>query len=66
MYTATVLVVRLFAAEIDRQYVDPTKLSEVVGWRPAVGLEDGLRRTIEWYRAHPESLAPAESAVAGA
>lgn len=44
--------------EIDRQYVDPAKLRETVGWAPSVGLEDGLRRTIEWYRAHPESLAP--------
>jgi CDP-glucose 4,6-dehydratase len=44
--------------EIDRQYVDPTKLRETVGWEPAVGLEDGLQRTIDWYRGHPESLAP--------
>ncbi len=45
--------------EIDRQYVDPTKLRETVGWEPAVDLEDGIARTIEWYREHPESLAPA-------
>jgi CDP-glucose 4,6-dehydratase len=44
--------------EIDRQYVDPAKLRETLGWSPAVGLEDGLGRTIEWYREHPESLAP--------
>ena len=44
--------------EIDRQYVDPTKLRERLGWEPAVGLEEGLRRTIVWYREHPESLAP--------
>jgi CDP-glucose 4,6-dehydratase len=46
------------AGEIDRQYVDPTKLRERVGWEPAVGLEEGLERTIAWYREHPESLAP--------
>jgi CDP-glucose 4,6-dehydratase len=39
--------------EIDRQWVDPTKLRERCGWRPEVGLEEGLRRTIEWYREHP-------------
>jgi CDP-glucose 4,6-dehydratase len=44
--------------EIDRQYVDPTKIREVVGWRPAFDLEEGLRRTIEWYRDHPEVRAP--------
>jgi CDP-glucose 4,6-dehydratase len=38
--------------EIDRQYVDSTKLRELTGWRPEVGLEEGLRRAIAWYRAH--------------
>ena len=52
------------AGEIDRQYVDPTKIREVVGWEPGVGLEDGLRRTIEWYREHPEARAPATAAAA--
>jgi CDP-glucose 4,6-dehydratase len=41
--------------EIDRQWVDATKLRELTGWRPAVTLEEGLRRTIDWYRAHPEA-----------
>jgi CDP-glucose 4,6-dehydratase len=41
--------------EIDRQYVDSTKLRELTGWRPSVKLEDGLRRTLEWYREHPEA-----------
>jgi CDP-glucose 4,6-dehydratase len=45
--------------EIDRQWVDPTKLRERCGWSPAVDLEEGLRRTIEWYREHPEARAPA-------
>jgi len=38
--------------EIDRQWVDATKLTQLTGWRPEVGLEEGLRRTIAWYRAH--------------
>lgn len=41
--------------EIDRQWVDSTKLSELTGWKPEVSLEEGLRRTLDWYRAHPES-----------
>ena len=44
--------------EIDRQYVDSTKLREMTGWRPAVELEEGLRRTIDWYREHPEAKSP--------
>jgi CDP-glucose 4,6-dehydratase len=39
--------------EIDRQWVDATKLRELTGWQPTVTLEDGLERTIAWYRAHP-------------
>ena len=42
--------------EIDRQWVDYSKLSERTGWQPRVSLEDGLARTIEWYRARPEWL----------
>ncbi len=45
--------------EIDRQFVDASKLRDLVGWQPAVALEQGLERTIAWYREHPESLAPA-------
>ena len=42
------------SGEIDRQFVDPAKIRAVVGWEPRVDLEEGLRRTIEWYREHPE------------
>jgi CDP-glucose 4,6-dehydratase len=42
--------------EIDRQYVDSAKLRELSGWRPRVTLEEGLRRTVEWNRAHPAAL----------
>jgi CDP-glucose 4,6-dehydratase len=40
--------------EIDRQWVDYSKLHTLTGWEPQLSLEEGLRRTIEWYRAHPE------------
>jgi CDP-glucose 4,6-dehydratase len=48
--------------EIDRQFVDSTKLRELTGWFPQVGLEAGLRRTLEWYREHPEAR-PAPTAT---
>lgn len=41
--------------EIDRQFVDSTKLRELTGWRPEVDLGDGLRRTLDWYREHPDA-----------
>ncbi len=42
--------------EIDRQWVDFSKLSALTGWRPEIGLEEGLIRTIEWYRQQPRAL----------
>jgi CDP-glucose 4,6-dehydratase len=41
--------------EIDRQFVDSTKLRELTGWLPRVELAEGLCRTLEWYRAHPRA-----------
>jgi CDP-glucose 4,6-dehydratase len=41
--------------EIDRQYVDSTRLRELTGWSPQVELANGLGRTLEWYREHPEA-----------
>lgn len=41
--------------EIDRQFVDSAKLRSLTGWAPQVGLEEGLRRTLEWYREHPQA-----------
>ena len=42
------------AGEIDKQYVDATKLRDLCGWEPAVSLPEGVERTIAWYRDHPE------------
>jgi CDP-glucose 4,6-dehydratase len=39
------------AGEIDRQWVDYSKLNRLTGWEPTVSIEDGLQRTIDWYRA---------------
>ena len=43
--------------EIDRQYVDASKLRALTGWEPRVDLDEGLRRTLAWYREHPSALA---------
>lgn len=44
------------AGEIDSQWVDASRLHELTGWEPRVGLEEGLRRTLAWYRDHPQTL----------
>ncbi len=34
----------------DRRYaIDPTRIRTELGWRPSVTVEEGLRRTVEWY-----------------
>jgi CDP-glucose 4,6-dehydratase len=48
--------------EIDRQYVDSTKLRELTGWRPGVDLRAGLQATLNWYATHPEAR-PAKAGV---
>ena len=44
--------------EIVHQYLDATKARASLGWRPLYTLEEGLTRTIKWYR---EFLAAQES-----
>ncbi len=38
--------------EIPRQYLSAEKARRVLGWRPRVALEDGLRETVRWYRGY--------------
>ena len=38
------------SGEISRQWVDADKLRAGSGWEPKVDLDDGLQRTIAWYR----------------
>jgi CDP-glucose 4,6-dehydratase len=42
------------SGEIDRQFLDSTKIRERIGWEPQVDLREGLKQTLEWYAAHPE------------
>jgi len=37
--------------EIWHMYADSTRAQTELGWAPKVGLEEGLQRTIAWYRA---------------
>ena len=36
--------------EIREQYLSAAKAREVLGWKPLFTLDEGLCRTIEWYR----------------
>jgi dTDP-glucose 4,6-dehydratase len=46
----------------DRRYaLDSSRIQEELGWRPLVSFEDGIRKTIQWYRANSEWLEHARS-----
>lgn len=32
-----------------RYAIDPTRMREELGWRPSVTVEEGLRKTVQWY-----------------
>lgn len=38
--------------EIDRQWLDGSKVKKILGWSPRVNLESGLKKTLNWYRTH--------------
>jgi CDP-glucose 4,6-dehydratase len=40
------------ATEIPAQHLDSTAARTELGWRPEIGLDEGLRRTVGWYRRH--------------
>jgi CDP-glucose 4,6-dehydratase len=56
------LDVRATAAnEIPHQYLSAAKARRLLCWQPRFTLEEGLRRTVEWYRSHLQSCSGAAS-----
>ncbi len=46
----------------DRRYaIDARKIERELGWRPAETFDTGIRKTIEWYLAHPDWVASVQS-----
>lgn len=43
----------------DRRYaIDATKIKTELGWSPSVTVDEGLRRTVEWYLSHQDWWKP--------
>ena len=51
------------SGEIMRMVADNTRATELLGWSPRVGLEDGLKVTVGWYRQYLSQFAQMDSPV---
>ncbi len=46
----------------DRRYaIDARKLEQALGWKPAETFDSGIRKTVEWYLAHPDWVSNVQS-----
>ena len=46
----------------DRRYaIDARKIERELGWRPAETFSSGIRKTVQWYLAHPKWVARVQS-----
>ena len=50
--------------EIRRMCADNSKAKELLGWEPKVCLEDGLKKTVDWFRRYLEEFSDPESRLA--
>ena len=57
------VVENVASAEIREQYLDASKARKLLSWAPRHGMDEGLRRTIEWYRRFFAAEAAAQSAI---
>jgi dTDP-glucose 4,6-dehydratase len=46
--------IRPEASEVERLISTPEKAKELMGWEPTIDLREGLVKTIDWVREHPE------------
>ena len=51
-----VMLERKIEREIDAQYLSAAKAEARLGWRAEIGLDEGLKRAIEWYRARLDDI----------
>ena len=36
--------------------MNPTKAQKELGWKPKYTIEEGLKKTVEWYKANEKQL----------
>ena len=51
-------------ADVTATWADISKAREVLGWEPKIKLRDGLTKTIEYFKTHPQVLGDADEELA--
>ena len=49
------------AGDVHRTLADPSKAKRLLRWSGSVNFQEGLRRTVEWFRAHSPSAATCQT-----
>ncbi len=49
--------------EDTRYSLDSTKIRKELGWEPKVTFEEGIRKTVEWYKSNKEWCADTSNEV---
>jgi nucleoside-diphosphate-sugar epimerase len=44
---------------IPKRLIDPIKAQQLLGFRASTSMEEGLRRTVAWYRSNLTAKSPA-------
>ena len=55
--------VRPEKSEVSRLHAESSKALQLAGWRAEVSLDEGLRRTTQWIKAHLDTYRTQEYAV---
>jgi len=50
----------------DHRVADVRTSSAHLGWQPSIALDEGLRRTVDWYRSQPSSTDPSPQRLSAA
>jgi len=57
--TPDIMLAGKIQREIDAQYLSSEKVNSMFGWSPAIDLDTGLQRTIDWYSNNADLTAAA-------
>ncbi|MFX1483539.1 MAG: GDP-mannose 4,6-dehydratase [Promethearchaeota archaeon] len=52
--------IRPTKSEVNRLCADTSRIKKLIGWKPEIKLEDGLKETVQWYQNYLEFYKPSK------